>query len=81
MTDMLLPAGVPPAIALLLIVVSFLTSAFTAAFGIGGGAVMLGALAGTVSPDRGSGSGAAVLASSKLRMIALICTALRAACR
>lgn len=50
MTDMLLPAGVPPAIALLLVVVSFLTSAFTAAFGIGGGAVMLGALAGTVSP-------------------------------
>jgi uncharacterized membrane protein YfcA len=51
MLDMLLPAGVAPAIALLLIAVSFLTSAFTAAFGIGGGVAMLGALAGTVPPS------------------------------
>lgn len=50
MLDTLLPAGVSPAIALLLIAISFLTSAFTAAFGIGGGMAMLGALAGTVSP-------------------------------
>ena len=39
------------AIALLLIAVSFMTSAFTAAFGIGGGVAMLGALAGTVPPS------------------------------
>ncbi|MDP3409516.1 sulfite exporter TauE/SafE family protein [Bosea sp. (in: a-proteobacteria)] len=51
MLDMLLPAGVAPAIALLLIAVSFMTSAFTAAFGIGGGVAMLGALAGTVPPS------------------------------
>ncbi|HEV2556623.1 MAG TPA: sulfite exporter TauE/SafE family protein [Bosea sp. (in: a-proteobacteria)] len=51
MLDMLLPAGVAPAIAVLLIAVSFLTSAFTAAFGIGGGVAMLGALAGTVPPS------------------------------
>lgn len=50
MLETLLPAGVPPAIALLLIAISFLTSAFTAAFGIGGGTVMLGALAGAVPP-------------------------------
>lgn len=46
----LLPAGVSLPIALLLIVVSFLTSALTAAFGLGGGVAMLGALAGTVNP-------------------------------
>lgn len=50
MFETLLPAGVPPMIALLLIAISFLTSAFTAAFGIGGGTVMLGALAGAVPP-------------------------------
>lgn len=44
----LLPAGVSLPIALLLIAVSFLTSALTAAFGLGGGVAMLGALASTV---------------------------------
>jgi uncharacterized protein len=48
MQDVLLPAGLSPGIALLLIVISFFTSALTAAFGIGGGVAMLGALAGTV---------------------------------
>ncbi len=48
MPDWLLPANVTPAIFLLLIVISFFTSALTAAFGIGGGVAMLGALAGTV---------------------------------
>jgi uncharacterized membrane protein YfcA len=51
MLDLVLPAGVSPAIALLLIVVAFFTSALTAAFGIGGGVAMLGALAGTVPPS------------------------------
>jgi uncharacterized protein len=46
--DHLLPTGLPPFIAVLLIVISFFTSALTAAFGIGGGVAMLGALAGTV---------------------------------
>ncbi len=46
-----LPAGVDGLTALLLIVVSFFTSALTAAFGIGGGVAMLGALAGTVPPN------------------------------
>lgn len=50
MPDAFLPAGLSPATALLLIAASFLTSAFTAAFGIGGGTIMLGALAGTVPP-------------------------------
>lgn len=50
MLSTLLPEGLAPAIALLLIGVSFLTSAITAAFGIGGGVAMLGALAGTVPP-------------------------------
>lgn len=50
MLTTLLPEGLAPAIALLLIGVSFLTSAITAAFGIGGGVAMLGALAGTVPP-------------------------------
>lgn len=50
MFSTLLPTGLSPAIALLLIAVSFLTSAFTAAFGIGGGVAMLGALAGAVPP-------------------------------
>ncbi len=46
-----LPTGVSPGIALLLIVVSFFTSALTAAFGIGGGVAILVALAGTVAPS------------------------------
>jgi uncharacterized membrane protein YfcA len=50
MLDILLPAGVAVPTALLLVAISFLTSAFTAAFGIGGGTVMLGALAGAVPP-------------------------------
>jgi uncharacterized membrane protein YfcA len=50
MSDALLPAGIAPAVAFLLIAVSFLTSAMTAAFGIGGGLAMLGALAGTAPP-------------------------------
>jgi uncharacterized protein len=50
MLDLLLPAGISPAIAGLLILVAFFTSALTAAFGIGGGVAMLGALAGTVPP-------------------------------
>jgi uncharacterized membrane protein YfcA len=50
MLSTMLPEGLAPAIALLLIGVSFLTSAITAAFGIGGGVAMLGALAGTVPP-------------------------------
>lgn len=45
-----LPTGLSPVLALLLIAISFLTSAFTAAFGIGGGVAMLGALAGAVPP-------------------------------
>jgi uncharacterized membrane protein YfcA len=45
-----LPPGVDALTALILIVVSFFTSALTAAFGIGGGVAMLGALAGTVPP-------------------------------
>jgi uncharacterized membrane protein YfcA len=50
MVDALLPHGVSPFIALLLVAVSFLTSALSAAFGIGGGMAMLGALAGTAPP-------------------------------
>ncbi|MFN3481464.1 sulfite exporter TauE/SafE family protein [Rhabdaerophilum calidifontis] len=46
-----LPPGVDGLTAALLIAVSFLTSALTAAFGIGGGVAMLGALAGTVPPN------------------------------
>jgi uncharacterized membrane protein YfcA len=48
--DLLPPAGVGWPVALFLIVVAFFTSALTAAFGIGGGVAMLGALAGTVPP-------------------------------
>ncbi len=47
----LLPPGISPGLAALLILVSFFTSALTAAFGIGGGVAMLGALAGSVSPS------------------------------
>lgn len=43
-----LPEGVDALTAILLIGVSFFTSALTAAFGIGGGVAMLGALAGAV---------------------------------
>lgn len=43
-----LPAGVDAFTATILIVISFFTSALTAAFGIGGGVAMLGALAGAV---------------------------------
>ena len=46
----LLPAGVPAGTALLLIILSFFTSAMTAAFGIGGGVAMLGGLAAVVPP-------------------------------
>ena len=46
-----LPPGIDPFTATLLIVASFFTSALTAAFGIGGGVAMLGALAGTVPPS------------------------------
>lgn len=45
-----LPPGIDALTAAILIVVSFFTSALTAAFGIGGGVAMLGALAGTVPP-------------------------------
>lgn len=45
-----LPAGIDALTAALLIAISFFTSALTAAFGIGGGVAMLGALAGTVPP-------------------------------
>lgn len=48
--DFLLPSGLSPALALILIIFSFFTSAFTAAFGIGGGVAMLGALGATVQP-------------------------------
>lgn len=51
MHDLLLPSGVSPLVAILLIGVSFFTSALTAAFGLGGGVAMLGALAGTVQPS------------------------------
>jgi len=46
-----LPPGVDAFTAALLIGISFFTSALTAAFGIGGGVAMLGALAGTVNPN------------------------------
>jgi uncharacterized protein len=46
--ELALPANLPLAIAILLVVISFFTSALTAAFGIGGGVAMLGALAATV---------------------------------
>jgi uncharacterized membrane protein YfcA len=49
--DLLLPQGVGWPIALALVVIAFFTSALTAAFGIGGGVAMLGALAGTVPPS------------------------------
>jgi uncharacterized protein len=48
LSELLLPASLSPGIALLLVSISFFTSALTAAFGIGGGIAMLGALAGSV---------------------------------
>jgi uncharacterized protein len=48
--EWLLPANITFSVFILLVVVSFFTSALTAAFGIGGGVAMLGALAGTVPP-------------------------------
>ncbi len=50
MLEILLPATLPLSVFILLVAVSFFTSALTAAFGIGGGIAMLGALAGTVPP-------------------------------
>ncbi len=50
MLEPFLPAQVSLTIVLLLVAISFFTSALTAAFGIGGGVAMLGALAGTVPP-------------------------------
>jgi len=50
MTFDFLPPGVSLPIALLLVGVSFFTSALTAAFGLGGGVAMLGTLAGTINP-------------------------------
>jgi uncharacterized protein len=50
MLEWILPANVSPGVFALLVVVSFFTSALTAAFGIGGGVAMLGALAGAVPP-------------------------------
>jgi uncharacterized protein len=50
MLEWLLPANVSLTVFVLLVAVSFFTSALTAAFGIGGGVAMLGALAGTVPP-------------------------------
>src|SRR5690606_8185026 len=44
LADALLPAAVSPAAALLLVLASFLTSGFTAAFGLGGGVAMLALL-------------------------------------
>ncbi len=48
LASVLLPAGVSAGVAALLVLFSFFTSALTAAFGIGGGMAMLGALASTV---------------------------------
>jgi uncharacterized protein len=50
MLESLLPDNVSLTVFILLIAISFFTSALTAAFGIGGGVAMLGALAGTVPP-------------------------------
>lgn len=50
LAELLLPAGVSRGVAVLLVSTSFLTSALTATFGIGGGVAMLGALAATVPP-------------------------------
>jgi uncharacterized protein len=50
MLEIFLPVNVSLTVFALLIIISFFTSALTAAFGIGGGVAMLGALAGTVPP-------------------------------
>lgn len=50
MSEFLLPVGISPVVALVLVTFSFFTSAFTAAFGIGGGVAMLGALGAAVPP-------------------------------
>lgn len=46
-----LPPGIDAFTATILIVLSFFTSALSAAFGLGGGVAMLGALAGSVPPS------------------------------
>jgi uncharacterized protein len=51
MPDWLTTIPVSPGVFALLVGVSFLTSAMTAAFGIGGGVAMLGALAGLAPPQ------------------------------
>jgi uncharacterized protein len=51
MLEWLLPVNVSLTVFALLVAISFFTSALTAAFGIGGGVAMLGALAGTVPPS------------------------------
>jgi uncharacterized protein len=51
MLAFVLPDAITPGLALLLVAVSFFTSALTAAFGIGGGVAMLGALAGAAPPS------------------------------
>jgi uncharacterized protein len=51
MPDWLTSIPVSPGVFALLVGVSFLTSAMTAAFGIGGGVAMLGALAGLAPPQ------------------------------
>ncbi|MGL5116373.1 MAG: sulfite exporter TauE/SafE family protein [Beijerinckiaceae bacterium] len=51
MPDWLTTIPISPGVFALLVAISFLTSALTAAFGIGGGVAMLGALAGMVPPQ------------------------------
>ncbi len=50
MTDLLLPAEISPLVASLLMGVSFVASLITAAFGIGGGVVMIAVLASFLPP-------------------------------
>ena len=50
MTELLLPEGMSPLIGAGLVVVSFLTSLLTAAFGIGGGVAMVAVLASLLPP-------------------------------
>lgn len=82
---LLLPAGVSAGVAIFLIVLSFFTSALTAAFGIGGGVAMLGGLASTIPPatiiavhgvvQLGSNVGRAIVQRKHAvwRLIALFC--------
>ncbi len=51
MLESILPVNISLTVFLVLVGISFFTSALTAAFGIGGGVAMLGALAGTVPPS------------------------------